>query len=218
MTKSKSRKKKNKKARRKTHGVPTAPKREEPTLASYAKRPIGPCFITGEWRKEAGLATVCFTRELPKNRYVGAIFLVDLGCLGVKDVLTNQYLAADLEKFLDNYIHDFEQCDPALGVKVVTSAVDFARSIGFEPPMEYLEARQLFGEVDPNECDDEVTLGRNGMPLYVAGPHDDVDAIVAKIEAWEAAQRSRPRIYMPGEPEIISPHDTGDEPLIIIPK
>lgn len=200
------------------HGVPTAPKRTALTLADYARRPTGPCFVTSEWRKEAGLATVCFTRELPKDRYLGAIFLVDLGCLGVKDVITNNYAAAELEGFLADYIQEFEPCEPAFAVKVVTSAVDFARAIGFDPSPEYLEAAEIFGDVDPADCDEEVKLGRDGRPFYVAGPHDDVDAVIAKIEAWEAMERARPRIYLPGEPEIISPHDRGNEPLIIIPK
>ena len=99
----------------------------------------------------------------------------------------------------------------------MTTAVDFARSIGFEPPPDYVEAKPIFGDVDPNECSEKVEPGKDGKPFYVAGPHDDVEAVLDKVEAWERAEAERPRIYMPGEPEIISPRD-DDEPLIIIPK
>ena len=50
------------------------------------------------------------------------------------------------------------------------SAIGYARGLGFEPHADFVKAAGHLGEWD-GVCDLE--FGRDGMPMYIEGPHDD---------------------------------------------
>jgi hypothetical protein len=66
-----------------------------------------------------------------------------------------------------------------LAQSVVFHAIDYARSLGFEPHRDFVPG--LLGERPAVLL--ETPLCRPERPLYVAGPHDDVDAITSRLEA-----------------------------------
>jgi hypothetical protein len=186
--------------------------------ARYSEMPVGECYITEEWRNPLSLGTVCFTRKLPGGARVAAIFLVDLACLGVKDVFVRRFQSGELAGYIDGYFNRFVPCEPALGVKVVTSAVAYARDIGFDPPPEYEDTSAIFVGIDPASCTEEVVLGVDGKPLYIEGPHDDAEAILAKLAEWEA-KHPKPLIVTPedaGKGLVVPPGRGGG--LIVVPK
>ncbi len=57
-----------------------------------------------------------------------------------------------------------------LAQRIVFGAVGYARGLGFEPHADFAKAAGHLGEWD-GVCDLE--FGRDGMPMYIEGPHDD---------------------------------------------
>ena len=56
--------------------------------------------------------------------------------------------------------------------KLVEDAVEYARSIGFEPHADYQEAKAIFGDIDASACREEFQFGHEGKPFFISGPHD----------------------------------------------
>ena len=75
------------------------------------------------------------------------------------------------------------ECSVDLGHQIIYGAIDYASELGFRPQKDFklsryvLEGRDKFGEIT------EVEFGKDGKPFYIAGPDDDVQAIMKKLEA-----------------------------------
>jgi hypothetical protein len=124
----------------------------------------------------AGMATVLFGRKLPDGQNGVAVFLVDLGCLGVKDCYFRIYTNSELAEF----VHAVEENADLLTVPystaraLVEQAVGYANTLGFPPNSEYAKLRPIFGDVDAKDCDEEFPFGgEDGKPLYISGPRDN---------------------------------------------
>ena len=112
-----------------------------------------------------------------------ARYLVDTFCLGVKNVIGPQRLRRrDLSSFIRTYFMAFPA--PAIAVPVelaqhlVLGAVEYAARLGFSPHREFESARGHLGILE-ERC--AMSFGRNGRPLYVAGPYDDPRAVIAAL-------------------------------------
>ena len=53
--------------------------------------------------------------------------------------------------------------------------------MGFSPNRDIRDAQLVLGDADPDACDEEIPLGSDGKPLFVPGPHDNVDRIMDKL-------------------------------------
>jgi hypothetical protein len=112
-------------------------------------------------------------------------YLVDTFCLGVKNVIGPERMRRrDLPSFVRTY---FMVCPaPAIPAPIelaehlVLGAVAYAASLGFSPHPDFEVARGHLGELDA-PC--AITFGRDGRPLYVAGPHDDPLAVLETLNA-----------------------------------
>jgi hypothetical protein len=61
-------------------------------------------------------------------------------------------------------------------------AIAYARELGFSPDRDYHDAKFVLGDADPDASPVPIRLGGpEGKPFYVAGPHDDARAIMAKL-------------------------------------
>lgn len=57
-------------------------------------------------------------------------------------------------------------------------AVDYARSLGFEPHPEFAAASgQLGAWAGPGA----ITFGQDGIPMYMSGPHDNPRAVLRTL-------------------------------------
>jgi hypothetical protein len=122
-----------------------------------------------------GLGQACLSRELPRSQVAYAVFLVDRYCLGVKDVFFDVVGRSQYEdKIYNRSRRQFEVQDlaPAALRKLIETAVAYAQGIGLHPPADYARARVIFGDIDPAECKEEFEMGKDGQPLFVAGPND----------------------------------------------
>lgn len=123
---------------------------------------------------EDGIGHVVFSRK-GDGQISAAVFLVDVYCLGVKDAFGGMMTLKDYQRFkeqLGGSGHDVAAIDAPSARRLVERAVDYARSIGFSPAADYRKVTPLFGDVNPDDGRDLCEFGRDGKPLYVAGPHD----------------------------------------------
>jgi hypothetical protein len=143
-------------------------------FSAAARYPILHCKATEELWTE-GMGWVLLSRKLPDGSVAVVIFLVDRYCLGVKDVVTNivsgsTYETDYVQKLCSRFDH--EDIPPPKARKIVERAVAYAHDLGFPPDPDYHKAKYLFGNIDPGECTEEFEFGKDGKPLFYAGPYD----------------------------------------------
>jgi hypothetical protein len=153
-------------------------------LNAAARSPFGPCYVSADWddENEPTLVTLVATRKLPDERLVVGIALIDRTCLGIKDAyFEGPWTEDDLDEYLEQIgaVHGgMNECESAVAQSVVYAAIDYARKLGFAPHRDFPE--KIFGP-RPAELV-ETPWAAEERPLYVAGPHDDVDRILAMLD------------------------------------
>jgi hypothetical protein len=131
---------------------------------------------------ESGLLGVVVAREHGSS--VSACgYLVDVWCLGVKNCNGPKTMdRRKLPDFARKIFNAFSQPPvPApleLARHVVFGAVDYAHSLGFEPHPDFAKCAGLLGEWNSSS---DITFGRDGVPTYIEGPHDNTFRIMATL-------------------------------------
>ena len=140
------------------------------------------CFINSDW-KDLGLARVAVSRKDGK-RFSAAIFLVDLFCLGVKDIIGRFRSEKEFGFFLKMTYFDGrpEHISFDTARTIILGAVDYAASLGFFPHADFEEEKGLLGMESPVRAGSVTFGGPNGKPLYVVGPNDSVGRVVKALE------------------------------------
>jgi hypothetical protein len=142
-------------------------------MTAAATAPVLECQAFKEiW--DLGIGGVLLSRELPSGMIAFAVFLVDVYCLGVKDVFGDVVHKADYRSKIQEKWEDALPYEPAAARKLVEGAVDYARGIGLEPHPDYRKLKPIFGDIDAGECREEFEYGCDGKPRFVAGPHDSL--------------------------------------------
>ena len=136
---------------------------------------------------QEGLGSVVIARKLPNGRIAFGMFLVDAFCLGVKDADFNIVSREDFNDYIDRAagLHGLPRDDPARARKLVEDAIAYARDLGFNPHRDFRDAEAIFGDIDTDECRESFVFGRDGKPLFVAGPYDSpgkIRRIMAKLK------------------------------------
>jgi hypothetical protein len=135
------------------------------------------------WHHESGIGRVVVSRLFANGHVAFVVFLVDLYCLGVKDV----HMGYSQRGAYENSIYDpmrrdfsIEALAPQCARKLIEEVVAFAHAYGFEPHPDYRTARLIFGDIHAAECECTYEFGMKGEPLYIPGPYDS-PARVARI-------------------------------------
>ena len=147
-------------------------------LRAISKCPVAVSQIGEGAYEPAGMSSAFFGRKLPDGRIMLAIYLIDLGCLGVKDAYTRVVSKSEFDDMLTkaNLSQSLFTVQPSTVLKLVEQAVDYARSIGFEPRGDYAKMRPIFGDVDPGDCTESFAFGdEEGKPVYIRGPHETIE-------------------------------------------
>lgn len=136
------------------------------------------CYIADDLLDHGSrFGSIVISRRMADGRVAVARFLVDGLCLGVKDT---RLLFASRSEFTDMIQYSpgtMEIAIPAAAKKFIQSAVQFARSVGFEPHRHFAKAFELLHDVDASQCKTEFTFGRDGKPLFITGPYDTPESI-----------------------------------------
>lgn len=109
-------------------------------------------------------------RQRKPGFYDIGVFLIDQGCLGVKDAMFDTVDEFELAEYREHYFNfDFEERDGAWGRKFVEKAVAYAKKFGFKPHRDYKKASRVFGGIKSSDCQETFTFGHEGKPFYVQG-------------------------------------------------
>jgi hypothetical protein len=113
-----------------------------------------------------------------------ATFLIDMFCLGVKDVtfkwIGTEEFAFHIEKL--GAASPLVPVDPSYGRKLLRDAVAWSQSKGFPPHREFAVAERILADVSPDPCGAVFQFGRDGKPFYMPGPKESVSLIRRRFE------------------------------------
>ena len=149
--------------------------------------PIYECMINPSWRED-GLATILLSRRQPDGGIVFGTYLVDTLCLGLKDTMCNADMseweyARELRTSL-NPNEELVECSMPLAHHVIYGAIEFASQFGFKPQKDFKLSRYVLEDRDYIEpCVEDVEFGKDGEPMFVAGPYDDVEYVMRKLRS-----------------------------------
>lgn len=149
--------------------------------------PFYECWISQDWQDPNEITQILVARRAGSGQVAYAIFLVDLGCLGIKNadagVMDSTF---EYEQELREVIfatQPLEPCSLDLAAKVVHEAIAYARRLGFTPHKDTRKALKLIQDAQPDRVSDTIPLGDGtGKPFYLAGPFDNVTSVLAKLD------------------------------------
>jgi len=183
MAKSKNRRKKKKSA---------LPNKMKPLSPENYIRKVGrkldifECKINDDWQ-DSGLAVIVLVRQKKSGALVLTSFVVDLKCLGVKNSaywvdIYNDFYENWLEKLSAGMQLNMINVDPNLAFSIIYGAVDYAADLGFKPHEDYKITKYNLAEKDMFILESVTFGGEDGKPLYIAGPYDNSQQIIATLQ------------------------------------
>ena len=149
--------------------------------------PIYECLINPSWRED-GLATILVSRRQPDSQIVCGVYMVDILCLGLKNTFCNADVS-ELEYKTKvrprmNQNKEMVECSIPLAHHIVYGGIEFARQFGFEPHKDFKLSRHVLDDRDSIQpCAENVEFGKDGEPMFVAGPYDDAERIMRQLES-----------------------------------
>jgi hypothetical protein len=154
---------------------------------SVRDRPDWPLEDPAEFPEDepGGLVMVLVARDAGRRRVSVCGYLVDVFCLGVKNVREPEVMdAGKLPEFAGAYFAAFGARPLEVPIDVarhlVFGAVDYARTLGFEPVAGFgAVSDHLGGWTGPSG----VTFGMDGEPFFIQGPHDDAVKVLKTLRS-----------------------------------
>ena len=145
------------------------------------------CLISDSWQKEEpGLVQMVLARLQPDGNICFGVYLVDKLCLGLKDTFARTNFSPS------RYQHEINEglfvemkamkCPVELAHQMIYQAIDYAAQFGFEPHKDFLLSQYLLVPRGELEESYKLTFGKDGKPLYIAGPRDNVGRILRQLE------------------------------------
>ncbi len=118
-----------------------------------------------------------------------ATFLLDVYCVGVKDVTLRVDEASEIERFMEalGQVQPMAAIEPTRARKLLRELVAWSRSIGLALHPDYATAEPLFGDVSADSSDESFRFGKDGKPFLSHGPSDTPARIRKRIEALRRA-------------------------------
>ncbi len=152
--------------------------------AKARKLPFGECLINNEWQ-EYGMAIVLITKTMPSGKNIIGLYMVDVFCLGLKNTLykfgLNEF---ETQEFKMDLSSKYEMVPVSVNEahNIIYGGIDFAEELGFKPHNDFDITEFM---LDPDYIDagiDEIEFGKEGKPLFVAGPNDNINRILNTLE------------------------------------
>ena len=163
--------------------VPFAMLSPKQKLRQARRFPIHECLINPSWQ-EQGLVTILMSRRQPDDHLAFGVFLVDIFCLGLKNTFANvdfaesRYVREVVGRVYEQ--QESEPCDSELAQKIIYGAIAYARQFGFKPNKDFRLSQHLLDAPETISPSD-IEFGKDGKPLFVAGPDDNVQKILNQL-------------------------------------
>jgi len=146
------------------------------------KLPFGDCYMNKS-AIHTGMATVIITKQMSSGKFILAAYLLDIYCLGLKSSL----LSFDIDAMKKNFIIEsfssnsgkMDKTDVVYLHNFIYGAINYARKLGLNPDKSFENSEMI---LHPDLVDDginKIEFGYNGKPMYVQGPDDNVNDILA---------------------------------------
>jgi hypothetical protein len=150
--------------------------------------PVLECLVSEKWRETNSLCQILLARQNDKGNIGAAAFIVDLACLGVKSAMSHRFSdVAGYDTAMRSKMTSQDTlvpCSPDLALKIIQAGVAYAYNLGFKPDKDSKEAIAYLHDADPDLVDEEIpTGGKDGRPLFISGPYDDVEKVFATLNA-----------------------------------
>ncbi len=144
-------------------------------LRAAADAPVLHCWASANlW--QTGMGNVLISRQLNNGSVAFAVFLLDVYCRGVKNAMMGVAPRPIYERNVHGRMSKQAPVvliEPECARKLIEGAVQYAADLGLPPHPDYGVARHIFGNIDAGLCAEEFRFGKNGKPLFMAGPFDD---------------------------------------------
>jgi hypothetical protein len=140
-----------------------------------SQAPILHCYSTPELLAN-GIGEVLISRKLSHGNVAFVMFLVDMYCLGVKDLVVDILPEATYRKNIYEKMAERvtpTRMKPECARKLVEGAVQYALDLELPPHADYDIGRRIFGDISAAACTEEFSYGKDGKRYFVAGPNDD---------------------------------------------
>ncbi len=147
-----------------------------------ADAPIQHCFLT-ESVFEIGMGTLVLARGATPHHVTLSSFLIDVFCLGIKDVMFESVESEVFEMYMDatDAMSPVVSVDPGYARKLLRDLAAWSQSIGFAPHRDFAAVERMFGDVSADASEAVFRFGRDGKPVYIPGPNDTVPLIQRRI-------------------------------------
>jgi hypothetical protein len=148
-----------------------------------ANAPIQHCFLT-ESVFDIGMGTLVLARGATPHHIAVSAFLIDVFCLGIKDVMFESVEREDFEMYIDTADAGSAMVpvDPSYARKLLRDLAAWSQSIGFAPHRDFAAVERVFDDVSADASDAGFRFGRDGKPFYIPGPNETNALIQRRIE------------------------------------
>jgi hypothetical protein len=159
----------------------------ETSLAGRVRRaaqmPIQHCLLA-ESLFEIGLGMLVLARGPTPHSVTLSAFLIDVFCLGIKDVMVRSVGAEELAMYIETMEAraSMVPVEPSYARKLLGDVAAWAQSLGFPPHRDFAVAERMFGDVSAAGCNVDFRFGRDGKPLYMPGPTESASLVQRRLE------------------------------------
>lgn len=147
-----------------------------PYIQNAREYPLHGCWIMEGWQ-DTGLTPVVVARLQDNARIMFGVYMVDYYCLGIKDAYTRtDYSQNRFERELPRLCADAPiSCSVELAHELIYGALAYAEKLGFQPHADFYtqKADMMLDPPDSHPRENTISFGKDGKPLYIAGPYDD---------------------------------------------
>lgn len=147
--------------------------------------PIVECLISADWQGDTlGLVEVLVARRQPDASICFGVYLVDKFCLGVKNTFARaNYTPARYQQEVQAMFADRKPrtCAPELAYQMIYESIDYAAQFGFQPDKDFELTQYMLAPRGEFVASSKLEFGKDGKPLFVAGPRDNVPYILNQL-------------------------------------
>lgn len=164
-----------------------APQKQAQSFSNYIIKNARKLEVFNCWKSDTstGIGHFVVARQRKNGTLVVGVYLLDLNCLGLKDTFFIEFEDIyELKKEILEInigVMDYEEIEPNLFFNYVYGAIEYAEDLGFKPHKDFKITEYILDDAEEIEFVD-IEFGFNGRPLFVAGPNDNINSLMAILD------------------------------------